>query len=66
MKLEKIKLNRLAENSLADREMKELKGGNCCLCACRYANEGGSSSNDNMNTNYDHNYTSVGYPNPCK
>lgn len=32
MKLKKIKLNKLAENSLANREMKELKGGSCCLC----------------------------------
>lgn len=44
MKLKKIKLNKLAENSLANREMKELKGGNCCLCACRYADHGGSST----------------------
>lgn len=66
MKLKKIKLNKLAENSLANREMKELKGGNCCLCAYRYADHGGSSTAANRDANYDHNYTSVGYPHPYK
>lgn len=54
MKLQKIKLNNLAENSLANREMKEIKGGHtgCCYCSCAYANSGGSSSTDNAAANY--------------
>ncbi|ATR96311.1 MULTISPECIES: TIGR04149 family rSAM-modified RiPP [Bacteroidales] len=52
MKLQKIKLNKLAENSLANREMKKIKGGNCCTCGCMYANSGGSSSTDNRNANH--------------
>lgn len=52
MKLEKIKLNNLAENSLANREMKEIKGGKCCTCSCAYADTGGSSPKDNRAANY--------------
>lgn len=54
MKLQKIKLNNLAENSLANREMKDIKGGftGCCTCSCAYAGSGGSSSSDNAAANY--------------
>lgn len=52
MKLQKIKLNKLAENSLANREMKEIKGGWCCTCSCAYADTGGSSPKDNRAANY--------------
>lgn len=59
MKLQKIKLNKLAENSLANREMKELKGGNyCCSCSCAYANNGGSSIDANRDANMDYGYHS--------
>ena len=52
MKLTKIKLNNLAENSLANREMKDLKGGvTCCTCSCYYQGSGGSSSTDNSAAN---------------
>lgn len=49
MKLEKISLKKLAENSLANREMREIKGGAVCGCGCCYAGTGGSSSTDNGN-----------------
>ncbi|MCI7071780.1 MAG: TIGR04149 family rSAM-modified RiPP [Bacteroides pyogenes] len=59
MKLQKIKLNKLAENSLANREMKELKGGKGCQCSCCYAGSGGSSTTDNGNANAKHGYHST-------
>ncbi|MGP1539844.1 TIGR04149 family rSAM-modified RiPP [Bacteroides pyogenes] len=43
MKLRKFNLNKLAGNSLANREMKEIKGGKCCRCSCAYVNTGGSN-----------------------
>lgn len=61
MKLQKIKLNKLAENSLANREMKELIGGASCQCSCCYAGTpNGSSTHDNGNANAAH-----GYRSPC-
>lgn len=47
MKLQKIKLNKLAENSLANREMKELKGEKYCTCGCNYENNECSSTDAN-------------------
>jgi len=56
MELKKIKLNKLSDDALAQRQMKELKGGEVyyrrCTCSCAYANAGGSSTKDNMSANY--------------
>ena len=56
MELKKIKLNKLSDDALAQRQMKGLKGGGViqrhCTCSCAYANAGGSSTNDNMAANY--------------
>ena len=60
MKTRKIRLNKLTENSLANREMKELKGGAMCRCACRYEGKGGSSSDDNGMANNAGGYKSPG------
>lgn len=60
MKLQKLKLNKLAENSLANREMKELIGGNFCTCGCHYANSGGSSYDANGSANNAGNLQSYG------
>ena len=44
MKLKKIKLNKLSDDTLAQRQMKGLKGGSpCCSCGCYYEYTGGAS-----------------------
>ena len=63
--MKKLKLNKLAENRLNEKEMGSIKGGalyaqviiggrwvTLCGCACAYANNGGSSENSNFNANY--------------
>ncbi len=63
MELKKIKLNKLSNNALAERQMKGLKGGSpdgSCFCACRYAKHGGSSTNDNALANSDKGLDSPG------
>lgn len=65
MEIKKIKLNKLADNSLAQREMKGIKGGGpdgSCFCACRYAQQGGSSTSDNAIANSNRGLDSVGGP----
>ena len=53
MKLKKLKLNALSEAGLKDKEMNDLKGGNCCTCSCYHEGEPGySSSADNSKGNY--------------
>ncbi len=56
MELKKIKLNKLSDDALAQRQMKGLKGGGIyrrsCTCSCAYANTGGSSTEDNLTANY--------------
>lgn len=48
----KIKLNRLSKAELNERELNRLLGGsNCCVCGCRYVNQGGSSYAENGNAN---------------
>lgn len=47
---------------LAQQEMNNLAAGydvwcdeaHCCSCGCKYADQGGSSSNQNLNANYSH------------
>lgn len=59
MELKKIKLNKLAENSLTERQMKDVKGGDkCCICSCAYMHRGGSSTHDNMSANHKGGYSS--------
>ncbi len=58
MELKKIKLNKLSNNALAERQMKGLKGGNCCLCSCAYRDHGGSSVQDNKSANHQLGYNS--------
>lgn len=53
MEIIKIKLNKLAENSSANWEMKAIIGGRCCNCSCAYSNNEGSSFIDNRAANYD-------------
>ncbi|WP_299553709.1 TIGR04149 family rSAM-modified RiPP [uncultured Porphyromonas sp.] len=54
MELKKIKLNKLSDDALAQRQLQGIKGGgaDCCTCGCYYANQGGSSraANDAANT----------------
>lgn len=53
MKLKKLKLNKISESELQNREMNRLLGGSrCCTCACRYEHDGGSSTLDNGNANH--------------
>ena len=61
--LGKIKLNALNQNELEKREMNSLKGGNCCVCSCYYAGQGGSSNQANSGANHDNGLHS---PNGCK
>jgi natural product precursor len=52
-KLSKLKLNVLSNTNLLEREMNSLRGGEkrFCSCACAYADEGFSSS-DNRSANF--------------
>lgn len=53
MELKKIKLNKLSNNALAERQMKGLKGGcRFCTCSCAYAGHGGSNAQDNKSANF--------------
>jgi natural product precursor len=58
--MKKLKLNRLSDQQLAEKQMNNLLGGageggsqiNCgCYCGCCYANQGGSSTQDNGRAN---------------
>ena len=51
--LKKLKLIQLSKNELENREMGMTRGGNgsCCICGCRYWDDGGSSTVDNGNAN---------------
>ena len=55
MELKKIKLNKLSDDALAQRQLQTLKGGMDlrCQCACAYVNHGGSSTQDNGLANRD-------------
>ena len=52
MKIKRFKLNALSAEGLRLKEMNAIIGGRACGCSCYYANNGGSSSTDNMNANY--------------
>lgn len=59
-KINKIKLNQLTDRNLDHREMNELKGGDTCICGCRYSNSGGSSNSGNGGANNAYGYYSPG------
>lgn len=51
-KLSKLKLNQLVQSDLEKKEMSSILGGsNCCVCGCKHAQNGGSSTADNGNAN---------------
>jgi len=43
---------------LSNSQMDNLSGGNSCTCSCYWADQGGSSIEDNRRANYDNNYYS--------
>jgi natural product precursor len=49
----KLKLAKLAKDTLSNKELNCVKGGNCCTCGCGcyWAGAGGSSTVDNGNAN---------------
>lgn len=48
----KLKLTQLSKAELSKREENLLVGGEkCCLCGCAYADQEGSSTNDNGGSN---------------
>jgi natural product precursor len=58
-----LKLNKLEEQNLAERQMNVVKGGGNpgnCGCACTYANNGGSSTCDNAAANWNAGLASPG------
>lgn len=59
--MKKIKINHIENNTLAKLDMSNVFGGVTCGCACRYANSGGSSTNDNGAANIAAGKVSVGY-----
>lgn len=52
-KLSLLKLNKLGEAQLLEREMNRLRGGDGfnCGCGCHYEYSGGSSAKDNQDAN---------------
>lgn len=50
--MKKIDLLSLESNVLSRKEEEMVNGGNYCTCGCQYQNSGGSSTNDNMDANY--------------
>lgn len=58
MKIKRFKLNALSADVLRQKEMSSIMGGNSCGCACAYNEQGGSSTSDNMQANYNYDYTS--------
>ena len=56
MFMKKLNLSTLNSDRLTELELKEVRGGkmatNGCGCACKYANQGGSSTSGNGNANH--------------
>lgn len=52
MKIKQLKLSRLSERELKEKEMNAILGGNSCSCSCYWEGRGGSSINDNNMANY--------------
>ena len=55
-----LKLNRLSDQKLAEREMILLQGGEAstCCCGCYYQDQGGSTTTANAHANYKYGYYS--------
>jgi natural product precursor len=58
MTMKKLKLNKLSDQHLAEKQTNMVRGGAepgggiCnCYCACAYADQGGSSTADNQSAN---------------
>ncbi|MDR1552406.1 MAG: TIGR04149 family rSAM-modified RiPP [Prevotellaceae bacterium] len=53
--MNKIKLNKLAQNAMKNKEMNHVRGGfgnpYFCGCGCQYAGQGGSSTTANASAN---------------
>ena len=60
-----LKLNTLVKNTMNEKEMQHIKGGRNCSCGCCYANNGGSSVNDNALANWGGGTNGLKSPN-CK
>ncbi len=58
MKMKRFKLNALAQQTIQQKEMDALLGGQSCSCSCYWAGQGGSSINDNNMANYQYGYSS--------
>ena len=53
MKIKRFKLNALSAEGLRQKEMNAIMGGTrTCSCSCYWANQGGSSLDDNKSANY--------------
>ena len=67
MDIKRIKLNKLSDDALAQRQLQGIKGGDngvpVCGCGCCYAGAGGSSSHDNLSANSRSGYSSPGCEN---
>ena len=59
--MKNIKLNTLASQNLDSKEMNVVRGGgkDCC-CSCKYVEQGGSTTSDNMYANHQSSLTSPG------
>ncbi|MCD8555939.1 MAG: TIGR04149 family rSAM-modified RiPP [Bacteroides graminisolvens] len=65
-KLSKLRLTSLSESNLQEKEMSTLTGGDCsCGCGCLYANNGGSSTGENMVANSQNGLHSSSYKDSC-
>lgn len=59
MKIKRFKLNVLSSESLRQKEMNAIVGGNICGCGCLYAGQpGGSTTAANKNANFSNGYFS--------
>ncbi|GHV34584.1 hypothetical protein FACS1894178_2370 [Bacteroidia bacterium] len=52
--MKNLKLNKIAEQNLNEKQMHQIRGGaSGCSCGCQYANNGGSSISNNGMANAD-------------
>lgn len=45
--MKSLKINKLEKENLSRKQMSNIVGGRICRCGCKYANDGGSSTNGN-------------------
>ena len=66
MKIKRFKLNALSAEGLRQKEMNAIMGGTrTCSCSCYWANQGGSSLDDNKSANYNLGDTGGNSTNGC-